>query len=713
MATLVLTAVGTAIGGPLGGAIGAMLGQRADRALLGGGKAREGARLSDLKVQTSSYGSDIPLLFGATRVAGSVIWSTDLIETRSTSSAGKGQPSVNSYNYAASFAVVLSARPIRAVRRIWADGNLLRGAGGDWKAQTGFRLYPGGEDQVVDPLIASDVGIALAPAHRGCAYAVFEMLQLADFGNRIPSLTFEVIADDGAVSAGDIAAAVAGEVRGTAGWAVDGFAAGDASVRDTLDGLGQAAGAWFAGAGGGLAMRDDARPDAVLTDAGARAGGDAARCTRQVAAIETVPRAITLSCYDPARDYQAGVQRARRPGAGNRETSVALPAVIGAAAAKTAATAMLARAEAARTVRTVACGVEALGLAPGQCVAIAGEDGAWRVTDVLVEAMVVRVTLTPVAAATVAVRGADAGRVLASPDAPAGQTRLAVFETLPLDDSVLTQPRLSVAACGTGAGWRRAALLVSMDDGASWTAAGATALPAVMGVVAAADDDMLEVVLMRDDVALEEADAGRLDAGANLALVGDELVQFAHAAPLDDQPDAARWRLTGLRPGRRGTEVGVHGAGDRFVLLGQDTVRGIDLPLAVLGREVRVMATGVGDTAGPAAARMVVAGASVLPPAPEGAAWSRDAAGDVAISWTRRSRLSGRSAADAAPLVEEREAYRVTATLNGGRVVEAEVAASAWMLAAADAAGGTTVSIRQRGTYGESPPAMVMVAAAG
>ncbi|MBS0479048.1 MAG: hypothetical protein JSR79_07100, partial [Proteobacteria bacterium] len=81
MATLILTAVGTAIGGPVGGAIGALVGQRIDGDLFRP-KGREGPRLTDLKLQTSSYDSQIPRVFGTMRVAGCVIWSTDLIESR-------------------------------------------------------------------------------------------------------------------------------------------------------------------------------------------------------------------------------------------------------------------------------------------------------------------------------------------------------------------------------------------------------------------------------------------------------------------------------------------------------------------------------------------------------------------------------------------------------------------------------------------------------
>src|SRR3546814_5954786 len=83
MATLVLTAVGTAIGGPIGGALGGLLGQAIDRDVLFKPKGRQGPRLTELAVQTSSYGSPIPRLYGTMRVAGSVIWSTDFVETRS------------------------------------------------------------------------------------------------------------------------------------------------------------------------------------------------------------------------------------------------------------------------------------------------------------------------------------------------------------------------------------------------------------------------------------------------------------------------------------------------------------------------------------------------------------------------------------------------------------------------------------------------------
>ena len=89
MATLVFTAVGTALGGPLGGAIGSLLGQSFDQQLFG--STRHGPRLGDLSVQTSTYGTPVPRIYGTMRVAGSVIWATDLQES-STQTGAKGQP---------------------------------------------------------------------------------------------------------------------------------------------------------------------------------------------------------------------------------------------------------------------------------------------------------------------------------------------------------------------------------------------------------------------------------------------------------------------------------------------------------------------------------------------------------------------------------------------------------------------------------------------
>ncbi|WP_174286387.1 phage tail protein [Sphingomonas bacterium] len=716
MATLLLTAVGGAIAGPFGAAIGALAGQYADNALIFRQPSRQGPRLTELALQTSSYGTQIPKLFGTMRVAGTVIWSTDLIESSATSHA-KGQPSVTTYSYSASFAVLLSARPILSVGRIWADGNLLRGAAGDFKVATGFRLHPGGEDQAADPLIASAED-GLTPAHRGYAYALFEGLALGDYGNRIPSLTFEIVADAASVGIGTIAAAIAPEIVGGAGLPLVGFAVSGGSVRAVLDTLGTAGGAWFAADGARLTMRDAAVDPVPIADAGYAATARGERRARQVAAIETVPRTVTLSHYDPARDYQTGVQRASRPGAGALDDRVEMPAVLAAADAKAMATAILARAETARTKRTVTVQHDAMVLGPGDPVTISGEDGIWRIATSTIEAMVTKLDLVPVNIAPHS-STASSGRVSAAADRMVGRTTLAVFETPALDDAILTQPRISIAAAGAGAGWRGAPIAYSIDDGASWIDAGSTAAPAIIGtletVPAAAPATLFDrwgsliVRLASDAAVLADADGPALDRGANLALAGAELLQFGTAEPLGDD----RWRLSRLSRGRRGTEaaIGTQVVGDPFVLLTASGIRAIDLPLARIGGAVRVMATGVGDGDG-VVATAILTGRSILPPAPVHLTTTIGADGTTTIAWVRRSRAGWRwiDGVDA-PIGEEAEAYRSTLTDAAGAVRTIDTDRSTIVVAAADIGPRPVrVTVRQRGDFGASDAATIVLA---
>ena len=719
MATLVLNVVGSAIGGPIGGAIGSVVGQVIDRNFLFRPKGREGPRLTELVVQTSSYGTPIPLIFGSLRVAGTVIWSTDLIESKA-KSGGKGQPTVTNYSYAASFAVLLSGRPISGVGRIWADGKLLRGAAGDFKTATGFRLHTGGAGQPVDPLIAAAEGVAMTPAMRGQAYAVFENFQLADYGNRIPSLTFEVIADSGPVSVGAIAQAVSeGRVDGGGvGQMLAGFSAYGDTMRGVLETLAAAGDAWFAPDGPGLVLRDGSAAARTLADAGFSTGRDSnPRRTRSIAAIETVPRTISVTHYDPARDYQAGLQRARRPGAGARNERLELPAAVDGATAKAIAERSLATREAARERRQIALGWDAIERVPGDRIVIAGEPGSWRLTGWSLEQMVLTLDLVrlPDRVATAVVdEPATSGRVLASPDVAQGPTIIHAFELPTLDDVVATMPRVYVAAGGSQA-WRRAALLMSTDNGGQWTSVGTTALPAVIGTTISPPESapatlrdlkgVVEVELGHAEQSLANADDAALDGGANLSLLGEELIQFGRA----EQLGPVRWRLTRLLRGRRGTEaaIGRQLPGDRFVVIDPDTLATIDLPVARIGSPVRILASGVGDIEGPAAAAVLLRGVSVRPPDPVRLSVAPNSDGGVDLRWTRRSRGGWRwiDGSDS-PLVEERESYRVTiTTAAGSRSVETDTAFLS--LSAADWAEVVGVEVRQLGTTAESLGAML------
>ncbi len=209
MAALVLSVAGAAAGavfGPVGAIAGriagAVIGNMVDRAVFGGGaKDVEGPRLADLDVMASTEGAAIARVYGRARLSGQVIWATPLEEVVSvednpgggkatamvSGGGGGGGGTSTTYSYFANFAVGLCEGPIGRVGRIWADGKPLD------LTRYNFRVHRGDETQAADELIVAREGAAHAPAYRGLAYIVFERMALADFGNRIPQLSFEIV----------------------------------------------------------------------------------------------------------------------------------------------------------------------------------------------------------------------------------------------------------------------------------------------------------------------------------------------------------------------------------------------------------------------------------------------------------------------------------------------------------------------------------------
>lgn len=112
------------IGMAIGGAIGSAIGGTFDPT-----QSFEGPRLSDLRVNGSSYGLPIPLHYGeGNRTAGVIIWSTGLIESRKkekSAKGGGGGSAVTTYSYRTSVAISLGEGECHNIRRIWANSKLL------------------------------------------------------------------------------------------------------------------------------------------------------------------------------------------------------------------------------------------------------------------------------------------------------------------------------------------------------------------------------------------------------------------------------------------------------------------------------------------------------------------------------------------------------------------------------------------------------------
>ena len=718
MATLVFTAVGTAVGGPIGGLVGSPIGQQVDNALFAP-KARQGPRLGDLAVQTSSYGSAIPKMFGTLRAAGTVIWATGLKESKSTTGGGKGKPKTTTYSYSASFAVALSGRPIRTVRRIWADGKLLRGAAGDFKTRTGFRLYTGSEGQGADPLIASREGIEATPAFRGLAYAVFEDFQLADYGNRIPSLTFEIVADDGQVPVGTIAATLsAGAAGGGETPSLGGYAASGDSVHGALEPL-------FALMP--LSLREDEQalivsgygslPVALSVDAN-NANGKRTEFSRRAPGL--TPDEVAIAYHDPARDYQTGFQRATRGGAVRIE-SRGLPASLPAHDVKGLATYRLKALWAGRETARVHLGSVHARLRPGALVTLQEVNGLWKIERLTFERMVVTLDLVRVPGGLPQPIAAAPGRASEQPDAPHGETVL-IAADLPLgEEEARAKPLLFVASAGTAAGWRQAELIVSYDGGRSYEAGGMTAGSSVIGHLtsglanrgSALIDltNSVDVELLHDEMWLESCDDLALAGGANLALVGSELLQFGRADAIGER----RFRLSRLLRGRRGTEWAAgHRPGAAFTLIDRASLVAIEPPMGVVGATAKIVGQGIGDSPEGVSVLCDVTGEAVRPPAPVHLRAAIDAAGNLHLSWARRSRtgwfwLDGGDA----PLAEEQERYEVRlASEVFDRRIETDAPAYLYSAAARQAEGSPAaimVEVVQIGTFARSRHASLTI----
>lgn len=192
-------AVGFFVGGPTGALYGAQIGMSIG-GLLDPPKV-QGPRLEDLAVQTGTYGAFIPRIYGTVAQTGNIFWvQGDRLIESSVETNGKGGPTVESFEYSASFAVGLCEGPIDGVRRIWLGGQLYYDAGSSDistvmasnAAAAGFTLYTGTDTQLADPLIQADRGAANVPAYRGLAYIVFERLPLKNYGNSLAGVQVKV-----------------------------------------------------------------------------------------------------------------------------------------------------------------------------------------------------------------------------------------------------------------------------------------------------------------------------------------------------------------------------------------------------------------------------------------------------------------------------------------------------------------------------------------
>ncbi|MCK9540996.1 MAG: phage tail protein [Novosphingobium sp.] len=719
--------IGTLVGGPLGGAVGALVGRQVDGALIGSPR-REGPRLKELTATTSSYGAAIPRHFGKMRVPGSIIWATDLVEHSSTQGGGKNKPKVTTYSYTASFAVALASRPIEGIGRIWADGNLLRGAAGDLKAGGQMRLHTGRHDQPVDPLMAAIEGAGRCPAYRGIAYVVFEDLELGDFFNRIPALTFEVIADEGALTLQDLFADVVPDVEADLPMAgIQGYSC-EGPLADTLQTLDPVMPMDCDGAGEVIVIgrsHGQSAPVALPEAAGSSSDGDfgkGAGYARHRAPPSSMPPE-QLRYYDIDRDYQPGLQRAGGRAMGGQPRTIELPAALDAATARRLAIATARRADWDRDRLAWRTSELDPQVAPGATVSLPGLSGQWKVVEWEWRERGVELSLArvlPAAAARPPSSPTDPGRTNPPADEAVAATVLVALE-LPWDgNGNADTPAIFAALSSSGQHWQGAALFVDHGDGELDSLGVSGRTHAVMGTtengLSAANPlffdrhSTLTVTLTRTATMLADASPRQLWAGANRALVGNEIIQFGRAERLGP----GRWKLSGLLRGRGGTESGTagHAPGEPFVLLDE---RLVALDPAVIGLTpgAEIVALGRRDDEA-VSSPMRLRGITQRPLSPVHPASGLMTDGSLRLRWIRRARGAWlwRDGVDV-PLQEQTESYQVSfgtpAATVGNWVTTSPVLTlpPAIFAQLAAAAPDGRFSVRQIGSYAMSDPLLL------
>jgi hypothetical protein len=730
MATLVLSAVGASIGGSLatgflgtalgvaGGFAGGLLGGSIDRALgIAPSRRVEGPRLGDLSVQSSAYGQTVPLVYGTMRVAGNVIWSTGIRETRQeeTQSAGGkgggGSVTQVTYTYSVSCAVAVAGCPIDSIGRVWADGKLLRGASGSLAVGGTMRVHTGAEAQDPDPLIEAMEGMGNAPAYRGLAYVVFEDLQLAEYANRIPNLTFEVIGDAGGTVS---LSTVVSDLAARAGLQhvdasalisnVSGFALGrSASFRQAIEALSQAYPLDGREVDGLVTFAPLPRAIAdSVTEAGIVAEGrDGDRRTIETVRVQDqeLPREIIIRHMDPARDYQVGAQRARRQVTqAHRVDEVDLALVMNADAAKQVAEVVLARAWMARDRVTFTLPARYLRVASGDVMRIEPQNGPpFEVQIEEVEFGGGRITCSGVkfrADVFASAASGDSGLFPPSVIPAVPDTALRLLNLPPVTTTDLTTPAFYAAAASAGDNWRGGVLYRSTDGGLDYAAA---ANLTAYGVIGTALDILgpgptdywdeggtLTVTFLHPDMTLESRPHLAVLNGANAALVGEEIIQFRNATL---NPDGS-YTLAGLLRGRRGTDHAIpgHGSDEDFVLLSPAGLVPVEAGLSALGKDYLYKGVSVGQLIGDVSAEaFTYAGLNFKPFCPVHLKGVRAVGGDLTITWVRRTRAAGDwlDGADV-PLGEEQERYEVDILDSGTVVRTIEATSPAVTYSAAD-----------------------------
>lgn len=547
------------------------------------------------------------------KTAGIMVYAERKKEKKERRKGGKGGPKVTQFKYYQTACVELCEGPV-FFHQIYFNEKLIwdaaaKGAGtadtvatsNDYitcKIKKGglMRMYFGTESQPVDQVLQAKFG-ADAGAHRGMALIFVEKLPLEDWGNQFPNIRAVVThrtikttrqicetlcRQSGLTDSEFDFSAISHNVRGLQ-------IRETGAAKQTMEGLGVAFNFHFTEENGtvigrpfggnvytipshdlGCTERDDEILDKVEID---------------VNDPREYPYRARFTFIDPARELEANEVHDLYPLAvGNGVSESNLPLTMTFQEAQAVCSRVLYR-ELYDKPETIRLSWEYLFLKIGDELILPGDAQRKRIIKIRGAAPGVLVltllpSFTDSTATSPVVQPGPVETVPGSPRPPAptpsepSLTDAVIIQLPQLNDTEPNKTGIYVGFAPTSTkDWIGGLLQINRGNG--WDTLASSNSDAILGTAvnalsdfAGEDDNVntLTVDLLPGNE-LESASPEMLAGGANSAVIGGEVIQFATADPVSGHEN--RWELSGLKRGQRRTEnlKATHAAGDRFMVL--------------------------------------------------------------------------------------------------------------------------------------------------
>ncbi len=238
-------------------------------------------------------------------------------------------------------------------------------------------------------------------------------------------------------------------------------------------------------------------------------------------------------------------------------------------------------------------------LRPGQLVSLPPMPGIYRVEEVAIDGLVVIIQARRTHRAGAALL-ADPGRPVVEPDVAIGQS-VPLLLDLPALGAGVTDEFGVVLALGCTGSFKPTVVEITVNGYplARLSVARAAVTGRAVTMLGGGQSQLIDRVNVVDvqcanpAALLLHADADALAMGANAAMLGAELIQFARA----DATGVGLYRLSGLLRGRRATEWAMsgHAIDEPFVLLDAQAMVSVAMDQAMIGARVEARAYGLAD----------------------------------------------------------------------------------------------------------------------